>query len=453
MRATRLLVGVALALAHLARAAEDDPAAPQPPTLPPSLREFANPAEELEETPLEVDFERLLDQRYLTGNWGGWRDRLINFGIAPTLAYVADIQGNPIGGKVRKVRYAHDIGLDLLFDLRRLFAIPGAHFHVSLSSRSGNNLSSDIDNVLIVAQACCQVTTRIVTLAWEQSLLDNRVSIRAGRIATGDDFITSPLYWFFVNNAFDDNPLGVQINVPYFAYPNAVWGARVRAKPIPELYVAAGVYDGNEAVTRNSQHGADFSIRHDDPVLVAAEVGYERNHGARSDGLPGNYKIGGYYQSGRYRRFDAPAGSNLPRDYEWGNGGYYFLLDQMLYREDGAQGLWPFLVLLFAANNEISQIPTFLSGGLTHQGLIPGRDDDESLAGIVYAGFSPDLRRSQAGGPNGQQDFEMALELSYIVEISEWLHVQPDLQYIVKPNGTGRIPDALVVGTQLAINF
>jgi porin len=445
-------VGLAVLLAVVCRAAEEDPAAQHAPALPPSLREFENPADE-QEPGFEAAAESLFEQRYLTGDWLGWRDRLIAFGIAPTLAYVADIQGNAVGGEVRKVRYAHDIGLDLLFDMNRLADIPGAHFHVSLSSRSGNNLSADIGNVLIVAQACCQVTTRLVNLAWEQSLFEHRLNIRAGRIATGDDFLTSPLYWFFVNNGFDGNPLGVQINVPYFAYPNAVWGTRVRGKPIPEVYVAAGVYDGNEAVTRNSQHGVDFSIRHNDPVLVTAEVGYERNHGRRAEGLPGNYKVGGYYQSGRYRRFDAPPDSNLPRDYEWGNGGYYFLLDQMVYRESGAQGLWPFIVLLFAAGDEISPIPTFLSGGLTYQGLIPGRDDDESLLGIVYAGFSPDLRRSQAGSPAGQQDFELALELSYIIEIGQWLHIQPDLQYIVKPGGTGNIPDALVLGTQVAVNF
>lgn len=30
---------------------------------------------------------------------------------------------------------------------------------------------------------------------------------------------------------------------------------------------------------------------------------------------------------------------------------------------------------------------------------------------------------------------------------------QPDLQYVFRPGGTGRIPDALVLDAQVAVNF
>jgi porin len=33
------------------------------------------------------------------------------------------------------------------------------------------------------------------------------------------------------------------------------------------------------------------------------------------------------------------------------------------------------------------------------------------------------------------------------------LYFQPDLQYVFRPGGTGRIPDALVLGAQVAVNF
>jgi porin len=31
--------------------------------------------------------------------------------------------------------------------------------------------------------------------------------------------------------------------------------------------------------------------------------------------------------------------------------------------------------------------------------------------------------------------------------------VQPDLQYIIRPGGTGNIPDAFVLGAQIGVSF
>ncbi len=419
--------------------------------LPPALREFDKAmAGDMRE--LGDEAAAWLDQRYLTGGWGGLRNQLNDWGVIPSATYVADILGNPAGGEIHKLRYVHDIGVDLVLDLQRMLGWEGSHFHVSMSSRAGNNLSDDIGNVFTVAQACCQLTTRLVTLAWEQSLLEHRLNVRLGRISTGDDFLTSRLYWLFVNNGFDANPLSVQINVPYFTYPNAVWGARVRARPIRPFYVAAGVYNDDPSVTRNSAHGVDFSFR-DVGVLLAFEAGYEPAHQLDDGSLPGHYKVGGYYSTNRFRRFDAPPGSDLPSDAEHGSGGYYFLLDQMVFREAGDQGLWPFLTLVFAPSEEINTFPFFFSAGLTYEGLLPTRDADIGIFGIVYGSFSPDLRRSQAGSPQGQQDFEMVLEWAYIVQVARWLHIQPDLQFIINPGGTGNIPDAVVIGAQIAVNL
>ena len=47
----------------------------------------------------------------------------------------------------------------------------------------------------------------------------------------------------------------------------------------------------------------------------------------------------------------------------------------------------------------------------------------------------------------------MALEWTHEFSITPWLSVQPDIQYIIKPSGTSTIPDALVLGGEIAINF
>ena len=39
-----------------------------------------------------------------TGSWFGVRDTMSQFGITPTITYVADLLGNPVGGRRRGAR-------------------------------------------------------------------------------------------------------------------------------------------------------------------------------------------------------------------------------------------------------------------------------------------------------------------------------------------------------------
>ena len=78
--------------------------------------------------------------------------------------------------------------------------------------------------------------------------------------------------------------------------------------------------------------------------------------------------------------------------------------------------------------------------------------------GVAYGAFSSQLARSQrdarsVGSGAGIQKYEVALELTYIIQARRWLQVQPDLQYIINPGGTGKIPNALILGFQLAVTL
>ena len=122
--------------------------------IPAAVREFWRDLYE-DLLPLEQKVEQWIDQKYMTGGWWELRDKLLDMGIIPTATYVTDIQGNATGGKHRKVRYFHNIGVDLIVDFGKLWDMPGSRFHVAMSSRAGNSLSrEDIGNVFNVAQLC-----------------------------------------------------------------------------------------------------------------------------------------------------------------------------------------------------------------------------------------------------------------------------------------------------------
>jgi porin len=48
---------------------------------------------------------------------------------------------------------------------------------------------------------------------------------------------------------------------------------------------------------------------------------------------------------------------------------------------------------------------------------------------------------------------EAVLELNYMYNATPWLHVQPDVQGVIRPDGTGLVSDALVLALQVGIDL
>jgi porin len=150
-----------------------------------------------------------------------------------------------------------------------------------------------------------------------------------GRFGAGDNFLASPLYTHFVNGAFNGNPGSIPINIPSFpSYPIATWGLQVKTLLFGQLSIMGGVYDSDVALARNHAHGVDFGISSNAGAFVVGEIGYHRNQGQAAAGNPGNFKIGGYYDTNAYQNLSNPTQTEIR-----GNYGVYLLLDHMIYRE------------------------------------------------------------------------------------------------------------------------
>ncbi len=384
----------------------------------------------------------------MTGDWNGLRDRLEKIGITAWARYTTDLLGNVSGGVRRGFQYAGGLEFGWGYDFEKQLGLKGLVFDISGDYRSGWDLSErKIGNFFTAAQIFGLTdhfgtgSLRLYQFSLEQSLLEDRLSLLAGRVGMGDDFLTSDLLGTFVQTAFNGNTQGVQVNIPSFTVgPVATWGFRARFEPVEEWYVKGGVYYSDVTIGKDSKHGVDFSIRRSKGAITVLQIGYEHNQGRDAAGLPGNYYVGSYYDS---NRFEDLSDTGKARH---GNYGFYFYMDQTVYREEdsaGNQGLTPFLVATFAPLEEVNTFPYFVTGGLVYRGLIPGRDNDTTSWGFAYGQFSNNL----------SEIYEMVLELTHNFEIAPWLSIQPDLQYIIRPGGTGNIPDAFVLGGQIVLEF
>ncbi len=382
------------------------------------------------------------------GDWGGWRDRWKEAGVEILADYITEIAGNVSGGQSRGVTYTHNVGVWLNFDLEKLVGWKGGRLHASASDRVGTSLSQRrIGNQLAVQQIFGGQTIRLVSLALEQSLFEKKLDVIAGRIDWGDDFLQSPLYCQFQNVGFCGNAVSVPIDANLSTYPNTSWGLRIRTHWLDTFHSKIGVYNTVHDFRDNRWHGVDFSMRHDSGVAVAWELAWLPVFGGAADPLAGHYKLGGYVDTEPLLQFE----SGLMRS---GTYGLYAAFDQKLFHEPGSsageQGLTSFIALTYAPP-ELARVELYLMGGLVYEGLVPGRDQDIAALGWIYADFSSDLRQSQRAAGLPAQEYEIIVEGSYELSPVPWLQIQPDVQYVIRPGGTGEIDDALVFALQINV--
>ena len=407
---------------------------------------------------------------HLFGDWYGLRTRLEDQGITPSLTFESDLAGNPVGGKRHGFTDADNLGLNLNFDLDKLYGLQGGSFQFSMSQRSGANLSAiDIGNIFTTQQVYGRETWQVIDVAYLQKLLDDRVELRIGRIAAGDVFDVSPYDYIFMQNAIDGNPVGIFFNAPGMtAYPNATWGAELKVHTTERTYLHGGVYNGDIEHTHElHDHGLDWSMN--GPVFLIGEAVYQRNQ-LKGEDLPGNYKFGIWYDGHSYQDFGskvlgaAAPGLGIVPHVTQGNYGFYGLFDQVLIRFGSAnekilRGIGVTACVQAAPDQSISQLPLFFEAGILARGIFPQRPRDVAGFAIFYGQFSSDLRSAerlaqQLNPAVGVQDQETVLEWVYDFRFRNGaFFIEPDIQYIIRPGGTGQIPNALVVGAQVGFNF
>ncbi|MES2274003.1 MAG: carbohydrate porin [Chlamydiota bacterium] len=388
-----------------------------------------------------------MERTSMTGDWNGARQKAKDAGVEITASYANDLLGNPVGGKTQGFANAGSFGLNLSFDLQKIAKIYGLNLFTSFVVRHGVNLSRRyIGNQFNAAQLYGRETYLLNELYLKETLFDGKFVLKGGRLNAGYDFLVSPLYANYVNNSFFPSPVSIFFNTLFTTYPNATWGAYTQVKPHPTLLLKFGLYNHTSTIFRNKYHGAYFPFKSTQGLMLMSEWAYLLNQRSDDLGFSGNYRIGAYYITGKVPSFEG--------GFQRGNFGTYLLLDQTIYQKRGTtRKVTPFAALLFAPNKNKNRFPFFLSSGIVFNGLVPHRENDSFSLGVSYGAHSSKLRSLQKKAGDLQQTFESIVELNYWAQITQWLALTPDVQYVIRPNGYKTIQNALVVGVQIIMNL
>jgi porin len=408
---------------------------------------------------------KILEQDYLLGNWGGGRTWLSEHGVDFEFFYVGSMPSVIAGGRKIEKAYQGLLLMTMDLDSKRLVGYDGGRFHVGSLWLHGEKPFSDafIGDLNKVNLVDYSNAFRLWEVWYEQKFANNALSLKLGQLAVDQDFIyPSVSDRVFINQTFFFPTIAFNIfdiagfPVQRHALPSsplAVPGARLKWDPTSRCYVQAAVYDGNPDM---GESGTRINLNNQEGALAYFETGYRLNHEKDSGGLPGTYKVGGYYHTDDfldyYDTVTSFVGVGPGVTTHSGNYGIYATADQLLYREGAAddpanQGLGGFMRGGWAPQDR-NIVEWALDGGLVYRGLIPTRDWDALGMSVAWMWMSDDLARAQrvvntvAPGTFSPVDYEGLAEVTYKAQITAWWTLQPSIQWVIHPGGSQADRDA-----------
>ncbi len=426
--------------------------------------------------------------KYASGNWFGARDSLESRGIEVFGNWKGTFYGITSGGlDSPRGAFDEELTLGLALDFGKLAGIEGLTAQGSVRYRDGRSANAYVGASSTFSPSRYQTGQQMRLMPFyvtyttpELFGVKKLLTLSGGWQNAYMFFADQPESKLFTNNAIGTIKGIGGVNGFPWSSSYAAWGGYMKVNPVDWHYTMAGLYLAIPQASSRGNHGLDFAGYGPDPgrngIYALAETGFTPKIGPNR--LPGKYAFGAIYWGLENKGFDGQA-----HDQKYT---FYWQADQMLFREpapmvrevsgkgpgkaatDGksfrepvctstpalsAQGLYAFSFVNFAPEYD-NAMPFYFHAGLVYKGLIPGRDTDQLGAAFGYGNYSADkIDAENAAGNPVHQTYEAVMEIDYRVQLTRFAFVQPFWQYIIRPNGTGSVANANILGLHMGVTF
>lgn len=398
------------------------------------------------------------------GAWNAWKADLEERGIQFALGYRSEDLAAISGAENSDLVHAGQIALTSRFDMERLVGWRGASITASLAYRDGDNINdkAGVGALLGPQEIYGRGHYLRLTQFWlDQALFDDRLELRLGRLAPGEDFQATECS--FVNLSFCANQPGNFVADYWFNWPISQWGATAQLNLDATRYVKVGAYQVNQ---RNLRGGflSVLSPKGGTGVLAPFEFGWTP---ATADGRIGEYKIGGWYSSADREDVyddingDPASASGLPFRQRDGAHGAFVSAVQQLTRGDGSSEKSGLRAVFKAsvADRATSTVDRTIATTFVYTGPFAGRPYDDAGLAIAFNHLNDrvaDYRRERLelghGGPL-PGNIERTIEAYYSLRFGSIVMLRPGLQWIHNPGGIASRSDVVIVGMRTEITF
>jgi porin len=426
----------------------------------------------------------------LLGDMWGLRRTLSQYGITFGLEETSEALGNVTGGSHRGFDYDGLTQAVVQLNTQRAFGWYGGTFNVSALQIHGRNLSADnLQNLQTASGIEADRSTRLWEAWYDQKLLEeDRLDVKIGQQSLDQEFMVSSNALLFVNTMFGW-PMLPSADLPGGgpAYPLSALGVRIRYRPIETVNILVGAFSGSPAENPDidpqvsDAHGVSFPVNRGALYIAELQYAYPALGSMVSPGqatpLARTFRLGAWYDTEGFddelhdsqgRLLTDPLSDGAARRHR-GDYAVYAVADQMLWRgsSDPNRTLNVFARVMGTPLDDRNLIDFSMNAGIVLHDPFTYRTDDSVGLGVGYTHVSGQVAaydRDLAIATNGfvpPQTGEAYVEATYQYEVTPWLQLQPDVQYVFNPGGglanpsnpTQRIRNELVLGARTNISF
>jgi len=394
----------------------------------------------------------------LSGDWNGLRSDWYRRGLAVDLGYKWDLLRVTRGGLQSGGRPIGHFDVRLAADLEKLAGWKDATAFVNFIYDGGGKTNRDyLGSQLSISNIEVPVsTTRFFQVWMEQSFADGNASVLAGLYPIDTEFQAVESAGLFVQPPYGAAPdLALTRGPSIFNNPALGLRAKWKSKDLG-LYAMGAVLDGIPGDPDRPQ-GTHIRFQRGDGSMQIAEIGYRPPvvpavPGAEPQETFNKYALGYWRYTTKVSdlvQVDANGDPERRR-----SNGWYALAERTLLRWGAGNqttGNLTAFVRFGATDGDSAAIRQFYNAGVRVRGLLPGRDEDVFGLAHTRGGIGDKFRASQALAGIETTTAESATELTYRVQASKWLAVQPVIQWYRNPGATSATPNATVVGARVEL--
>lgn len=425
-----------------------------------SARADSNDAQDTSSTSSSTLFE----QEHLTGDWFGTRPALEDVGLTIGGEYVAEFTSVLDGGINQRGSFRNLLTLDAALDLGTAWGVEGGSLFIQyLSVNADTGGSADAGDIQVFSNIENDRSLDVIYELWyEQTLLNDRLRLKAGKVDANSEFSSVEAAADFANSSAGFSPT-------IFAFPSYpdpatsinIFGTIIDSDSF-DLTLGYGLYDGAAAAdgirtgTRGPSTFFSDDLSNDSFHIWQGELSWNDLIAESSLLNDGRISLGGWYHDGAFDRFDGGT--------ENGTFGVFATGEIRLFDPDrntmqAAVSLPPSEplesapdrgIFLFGqygwADERVSEVSKHLAGGVVWRGMSASRPKDRLG---LYASLV-DLSDEAGAGFN---DDELVIDVYYRIQLAPAISVQPECQYIINPSGDTTIDDAWIAGLRIAVAF
>jgi len=373
------------------------------------------------------------------------------------LNFTAEPLGNPAGGTSQSAAWIQQLAFDLEAgtglnkERQQWKELDHWKVHAQLMLFSGDPfLNETIGAAFPLQTASHPIGLWPTELSLQRSRGNGPLFVKAGIISVNPSFLEAPAYNNYIHSALNNTLNALVVGLPINPFASPGIAAHLTTGKSSELRLGAFLLGTEDTIA--SVFGVDPMQPKPDGNLQIVQWNLKQLPGAKAVANPiatnqgpidrqlpsPLLQIGGIRANTSLEDTDQ---ASIGAGENWGAYGSLTLPIALPFALD--HRIW--ISGRVGFNPQNNPAPTYFGVGWLSQGLIASRPLDVVSLGFGRTSFSPTITPSSS--------YEAVVELNYNYTVNSNLSVQPLVQWIVNPGGTGTTPGIFATGIQFTLQF